>query len=314
VIANSISDSTVDASDTERSVRRLRPSQTCSLSWDPPRFNAEKLSVRYLDGSSGPTTGAMSPGGHLRRRYTLTHNDLTGELTLSVGREYNAQQVTGWCVSLPTCCCEVSWSFLTCPLLLHSRYTRLLRDEVLAEWAGGSLHVHVHIRGTVDWWLAPAQLRSFIFRREMPLVLDTVSFAERQFLATQPALVDAPVLVHFHSGGHTDIESWGCLSCLRSAGVSVSENQRRLAHACSPPVESQSLLLRALDEGPAPTPLRSSAPAPWQTSRGARPNLAPVAATAQHRAVGSGDGEVLVGTWSRQLPRSSGAVRTRTTG
>jgi hypothetical protein len=24
--------------------------------------------------------------------------------------------------------------------------------------------VHVHIRGTVDWWLAPAQLRSFIFR------------------------------------------------------------------------------------------------------------------------------------------------------
>ena len=80
--------------------------QTCSLSWDPPRFNAEKLSVRYLDGSSGPTAGASSPAGTLRRRYTLTHNDLTGELALSVGREYNANQVTGWYVRTRRWCAQ----------------------------------------------------------------------------------------------------------------------------------------------------------------------------------------------------------------
>ena len=223
------------------------------------------------------------------------------------------------------------------PLLF--RYTRLLRDEVLAEWAGGSLHVHVHIRGSSDWWLAPAQLRSFIFRREMPLVLDTVSFAERQFLATQPALADAPVLVHFHRGSHTQVESWGCLSCLRGAGVTVSENQRQLAHACSPPVGPAALqqLQRQTQEGAAaatshtgaggaaviarlsPSPLRgaparpaaattSSSPPPY---RAVRPSLIPVAATARASA-GSPD-EVVVGHWTRQHPRQGNAVRTRTT-
>lgn len=32
-----------------------------------------------------------------RRRYTLTHNDITGELFLSVGSDYNTDQVSGWC-------------------------------------------------------------------------------------------------------------------------------------------------------------------------------------------------------------------------
>lgn len=193
--------------------------------------------------------------------------------------------------------------------------------------------MHVHIRGHSDWWLAPAQLRSFIFRREMSLVLDTVSFAERQFLATQPALADAPVLVHFHTGGRTDVESWGCLSCLRGVGVSVSEHQRRLAHACSPPVDTHALLL-SRETAPAVTASRAApttgpssvTPAPWQASklapsssaatsslRAVRPSLAPVAATAQHRhAHGDGD-EVLIGSWSRHHPRSGGGVRTRTT-
>ena len=93
-----ISHTAPHAPDTAAPSSRPCTAQTCSLSWDPPRFNADKLSVQYLDASSGPTSGASLPGGTLRRRYTLTHNDLTGELTLSVGREYNAHQVTGWCV------------------------------------------------------------------------------------------------------------------------------------------------------------------------------------------------------------------------
>jgi hypothetical protein len=69
------------------------------------------------------------------------------------------------------------------PAARAARYTRFLRDEVLAEWAAGSLHVHCHVRGDAEWWLAPRQLRGFIFRREMPLVLDTVRFADRDFLS-----------------------------------------------------------------------------------------------------------------------------------
>jgi len=150
------------------------------LSWDPPQFNAGKLSVRYLDapGCGGASTGA--------RRYTLTHNDVTGALMLTVGADYDAAQVAGW-------------------------YTRLLRDEVLAEFDGCALHVHVHVRGEGDWWLAPSPLRAFIFRREMPLVLDTLRFADREFLLARAAAAEVPVLVHYHEDGRDRVESLGHL-------------------------------------------------------------------------------------------------------
>lgn len=41
------------------------------------------------------------------RRYTLTHSDLTGDLFLTIGREYDEEHISGI-------------------------YTRLMRDEVLA--------------------------------------------------------------------------------------------------------------------------------------------------------------------------------------
>ena len=49
---------------------------------------------------------------------------------------------------------------------------RLLRDEVLAEWrweGAPTLHVHCHVSGQ-ERWLAPPQLRNYIFKREMALV------------------------------------------------------------------------------------------------------------------------------------------------
>lgn len=52
---------------------------------------------------------------------------------------------------------------------------RLLRDEVLAEWymppddGPLELHVYCHVSGQ-ERWLAPPQLRNYIFKREMPLV------------------------------------------------------------------------------------------------------------------------------------------------
>lgn len=51
-------------------------------------------------------------------------------------------------------------------------YIRLLRDEVLAEWrwdGAPTLHVHCHVSGQ-ERWLAPPELRNYIFKREMALV------------------------------------------------------------------------------------------------------------------------------------------------
>lgn len=59
-------------------------------------------------------------------------------------------------------------------LLVPGWYSRLVRDEILAEWEFISqdeavLHVHCHVSGE-ERWLAPPLLRDYIFRREMQLV------------------------------------------------------------------------------------------------------------------------------------------------
>jgi hypothetical protein len=45
--------------------------------FDPPPFNPQKLTVEYLPGAKDSYLAA--------RRYTLTHNDVTGALLLSIG-------------------------------------------------------------------------------------------------------------------------------------------------------------------------------------------------------------------------------------
>lgn len=113
--------------------------------FEPPPFQPSKLSISF-----GPGTTPVSPAPPDNRRYTLTHNDITGELWLTVGADYNTEQISGF-------------------------YTRLLRDEVIAEWRSDgaqtmpSLHLFCHVSGE-ERWLAPPALRNYIFRREMPLV------------------------------------------------------------------------------------------------------------------------------------------------
>ncbi len=118
--------------------------QISTALFDPPPFQPEKLAVLLAAG-----TTSLEPVPPRSRKYTLTHNDLTGSLRLTIGPEFNEEQISGF-------------------------YTRLLRDEVVAEWvAVGSsafaLHVYCHVSGE-ERWLAPPLLRNYIFRREMPLV------------------------------------------------------------------------------------------------------------------------------------------------
>jgi hypothetical protein len=113
---------------------------------DPVQFEPHKLTVQFVDlGPAGK--GHRGSRGSSSRRYTLTHNDITGALCLTVGSEYNYKQISGF-------------------------YTRLLRDEVVAEWVFDpkpSLHLYVHVSGE-ERWLAPPFFRNYIFRREIPLV------------------------------------------------------------------------------------------------------------------------------------------------
>ena len=151
------------------------------------RLNPEKLRIDFL-----PGTSAESP--LIPRRYTLTHSDRTGELFLSIGPDSNIRQISGW-------------------------YTRLMRDEVLAEWKQGeegySLHVYLHISGGLTF--GRAGWRGAIFRRELPLVLESIRYGDRDLFTTYPDLDTASISVHFQSSDsrHYKTEHWGVLSNYR---------------------------------------------------------------------------------------------------
>lgn len=157
----------------------------CALQSVP--FKASKLTVQRF-----PGTLQSGPYPQYPRRYTLTHNDLTGQLLLTIGHQYNQKQLSGW-------------------------YNRLLRDEILAYWqfSGDTpiLHIECHVSGE-ETWLAPPILRDYIFRREMPLVLNVIKFAEAALLADNPAMANAQIMVHLAShvqAYHVSV-MWGRLS------------------------------------------------------------------------------------------------------
>jgi hypothetical protein len=133
------------------------------------RLNPEKLHVTYLSGST-PEDPVLS------RRYTLTHSDRTGELFLSIGNRYNKKQVSGL-------------------------YTRLMRDEVLAELAlhdnSPVFRVYCHVSG--GFVIGTARWRYGIFQSEMRLVLEALRYGDRILFDLKPDLDNTPVLVHFQS-------------------------------------------------------------------------------------------------------------------
>ena len=129
------------------------------------RLDPKKLHVRF----DGVTRDVFA----LPRRYTLTHSDRTGDLYLTIGSNFDPEQVSGW-------------------------YTRLMRDEVLAEWKLEEyhfcLHVYCHVCG--GFVFGNASLREWIFRREMPRVLQAFRYGDSELFAENPRLDQAEILVH----------------------------------------------------------------------------------------------------------------------
>ena len=146
------------------------------------RLNPNKLHVTYLDGT---TPESLT----LPRRYTLTHSDITGQPFLSIGNEYDTKQIS-------------------------KLYTRLMRDEVLAEFAeedGMVLKVYCHISG--GFVLGTAKWRYNIFHSELRLVLEAIRYGDKAVFEQNPQLDNAPVLIHFESTDKrfNKVENWGTM-------------------------------------------------------------------------------------------------------
>lgn len=144
-------------------------------------LNPEKLHIVYKD--SVDVYKLTIP-----RKYTLTHSDSTGDLFLTIGIEYDYDQISGL-------------------------YTRFMRDEVLAEWQKKNnhyeLHLFMHVSGGICFgW---AGLRDRIFRHHLSLVLEVFSCGDKNLFEEMPEIKDSKIMVHFHSNRkkYDKIEDFG---------------------------------------------------------------------------------------------------------
>jgi hypothetical protein len=151
------------------------------------RLNPEKLHVMYL-------TGTTPENLILPRLYTLTHSDRTGELFLTIGGQYDKQQIS-------------------------KLYTKLMRDEVLAELADEVdrpvFKVYCHVSG--GFIIGTAKWRYNIFHSELPLVLEAIRYGERTLFEQNPQLDNTPVLICFQStdSRFNRVEDWGVMADYR---------------------------------------------------------------------------------------------------
>ncbi|MBN1683609.1 hypothetical protein JW865_08675 [Candidatus Bathyarchaeota archaeon] len=127
------------------------------------RLNPQKLHV----------TINKELGFNANRKYTLTHSDLSGDLYLTIASEYNNKQISGL-------------------------YTRLMRDEVLAEFIQDDnyykLHLYCHISGGLIF--GTENFREVIFKRELPLVIEAIYFGDKEFLFSLPNHIDTEIYLH----------------------------------------------------------------------------------------------------------------------
>lgn len=159
-------------------------------------LNPQKLHVKFAEGIK--PDGPVTP-----RAYTLTHSDSTGDLFLTIGPNSDNRQISGW-------------------------YTRLMRDEVVAEWHSEDdpeLHVHCHVSGGLV--LGSASWRDSIFRRHMPMVLESFRYGDWALLEAFPELNQALIRVHFHSTQkrYDRMENWGKLGDYRISKINGAQGE-----------------------------------------------------------------------------------------
>ena len=142
------------------------------------KLNPEKLHVEF-------TTGVTPTEPIIGRRYTLTHSDITAELFLTIGLEYDFDKVTQ------------------------------MRDEVLAEWIILNDEMVLYVYIYVDGRFGPmmSAIRDAVFRRELPLALEAIRYGDNELFLEHPELDKAPIWVQFNSSyaNYNKVEKWGTL-------------------------------------------------------------------------------------------------------
>ncbi|KAF5183952.1 Stay-green like protein [Thalictrum thalictroides] len=176
--------------------------QAAKLLGPPARFEPSKLKVVFMEEEMDKDTG-MIP-----RTYALSHCDFTANLTLAISNVINLDQLKGW----------------------------YKRDDVVAEWNSVNeetcLHVHCHVSGPNVLLDLTAEFRYHIFSKELPLVLEAVLHGDSQFFKEHPELMEALVLVYFHSSSkkYNRVECWGPLKDA-SQGKNIGQRHNLLRSA-----------------------------------------------------------------------------------
>ncbi|HUT82761.1 MAG TPA: staygreen family protein [Candidatus Bathyarchaeia archaeon] len=149
-------------------------------------LNPKKLHVKFVDIEEEVFS--------LPRRYTLTHSDKTGDMFLTIAKDYDKQQISNW-------------------------YTKFMRDEVLGEWKINGetkeLHLYFHIcGGFIFGW---AKLRDTIIRHHMKLVFQSIRYGEKNLIYKNEEIDSSPIFAHFYSKRKkfNTIEQHGCLNDYR---------------------------------------------------------------------------------------------------
>ncbi|KAG4933093.1 protein STAY-GREEN homolog, chloroplastic-like isoform X1 [Glycine soja] len=192
---------------------RKKINQPVARLFGPAIFEVSKLEVLFLgmDQKKHPAD--------LPRTYTLTHSDITSKITLSISQTINNSQgmpqlMDGGCDSYK----NRAWTNTGLDTRqLQGWYNKLQRDEVVAHWrkikGKMSLHVHLHVSGGHFLLDMCASIRYFIFRKELPVVLNAFSHGDKNLFKDYPELHDALVWVYFHSNisEFNKVECWGPL-------------------------------------------------------------------------------------------------------
>lgn len=104
------------------------------------------------------------------RKYTLTHSDITGELFLTIGKEYATDRISS------------------------------IRDEVLGIFrndCGLYFYAYVLVDDPTDE--GRAQVRNRIFREELPGALSAIRAGDKGLFQVYPELDDVPIWIYFDS-------------------------------------------------------------------------------------------------------------------
>lgn len=139
-------------------------------------LSPSKLKVEYRDG--------ISLEDILGRKYTITHSDTSGDLYITIGKEYALD--------------KLNW----------------MRDEVFMIWDQDEQGLY-YLNGIVDLdgGGRPDLLerRNMIFRRELPLALEGVTKGDQSLYDNYPELMNAPIWIHFISENpeYHKYEFWG---------------------------------------------------------------------------------------------------------